>query len=86
MFVDIDDTVGQTYGYAKKGAGRSYTGIKGLNAVLAVISTPTSARSEVVEAAHIAARPRLERPDSPAAGAGNVLRPARLAGRLSRAT
>ena len=37
MFVDIDDTVGQTYGYAKKGAGRSYTGIKGLNAVLAVI-------------------------------------------------
>jgi len=42
-FVDIDDTVRQTYGYAKQGAGRGYTGIKGLNALLAVISTPTSA-------------------------------------------
>jgi hypothetical protein len=31
-FVDLDDTVRQTYGYAKQGAGRGYTGIKGLNA------------------------------------------------------
>ena len=43
VLVDIDDTVRQTYGYAKQGAGRGYTGIKGLNALLAVISTPTSA-------------------------------------------
>jgi hypothetical protein len=43
VFVDIDDTVGQTYGYAKQGAGRGYTGIKGLNALLAVVSTPLSA-------------------------------------------
>ena len=43
MFVDIDDTVRQTYGYAKKGAGRGYTGVKGLNALLAVVSTPISA-------------------------------------------
>jgi Transposase DDE domain group 1 len=42
-FVDIDDTVRQTYGYAKQGAGRGYTGVKGLNALLAVLSTPTSA-------------------------------------------
>jgi hypothetical protein len=42
-FLDIDDTVRQTYGYAKQGAGRGYTGIKGLNALLAVVSTPTSA-------------------------------------------
>src|SRR3954468_22077087 len=41
-FLDIDDTVRQTYGYAKQGAGRGYTGIKGLNALLAVVSTPTS--------------------------------------------
>ena len=34
-FVDIDDTVRQTYGYAKQGAGRGYTGVKGLNALLA---------------------------------------------------
>jgi Transposase DDE domain group 1 len=43
VFVDIDDTVAQTYGYAKQGAGRGYTGIKGLNALLAVVSTPISA-------------------------------------------
>src|SRR5829696_8709651 len=43
VFVDIDDTVRQTYGYAKQGAGRGYTGVKGLNALLAVISTPLSA-------------------------------------------
>jgi hypothetical protein len=43
MFCDIDDTVRQTYGYAKQGAGRGYTGVKGLNALLAAFSTPTSA-------------------------------------------
>ena len=42
-YLDIDDTVRQTYGYAKQGAGRGYTGTKGLNALLAVVSTPTSA-------------------------------------------
>jgi hypothetical protein len=41
--VDIDDTVRATYGYAKHGAGRGYTGIKGLNALLATICTPLSA-------------------------------------------
>ena len=35
-FVDIDDTVKQTYGYAKQGAGYGYSGVKGLNALLAV--------------------------------------------------
>ena len=40
---DVDDTVRQTYGYAKQGAGRGYTGTKGLNALLAVVSTPASA-------------------------------------------
>src|SRR3954452_17974617 len=43
VLVDIDGTVRQTYGYAKQGAGRGYTGIKGLNALLAVVSTPVSA-------------------------------------------
>ncbi len=43
VYVDIDDTLKQTYGYAKQGAGRGYTGVKGLNALLAVVSTPTSA-------------------------------------------
>lgn len=42
-FLDLDDTVRQTYGYAKQGAGRGYTGINGLNALLAIISTPIAA-------------------------------------------
>ncbi len=43
VLVDVDDTVRQTYGYAKQGAGYGYTGVKGLNALLAVVSTPISA-------------------------------------------
>lgn len=43
-FIDVDDTVRATYGYAKQGAGRGYTGVNGLNAVLATLSTPLSAR------------------------------------------
>ena len=43
VYLDVDDTVRQTYGYAKQGAGRGYTGMKGLNALIATLSTPTSA-------------------------------------------
>ena len=42
-FIDVDDTVTQTYGYAKQGAGYGYSGIKGLNALLATVSTPSNA-------------------------------------------
>jgi hypothetical protein len=42
-FVDVDDTLEQTYGYAKQGAGRGYTGVKGLNALIATVSTRSSA-------------------------------------------
>ena len=42
-FVDLDDTVRAIYGYAKQGAGRGYTGVNGLNALLATLSTPLSA-------------------------------------------
>lgn len=42
-FVDVDDTVKPTFGYAKQGAGYGYTGVKGLNALLATVSTPTAA-------------------------------------------
>ena len=43
MFVDVDDTVKRTYGYAKQGAGYGYTGVRGLNALVGTLSTPTSA-------------------------------------------
>jgi len=41
--IDVDDTLRQTYGYAKQGAGRDDTGVKGLNALPAIVSTPTVA-------------------------------------------
>jgi len=42
-FVDIDDTVKATYGYAKQGAGYGYSGVKGLNALIATVSSPLAA-------------------------------------------
>jgi len=42
-YLDIDDTIKATHGYSKQGAGYGYTGVKGLNALLAIVSTPLSA-------------------------------------------
>jgi hypothetical protein len=42
-YIDVDDTVKATYGYAKQGAGYGYCGVKGLNALIATISTPLAA-------------------------------------------
>jgi len=42
-FLDIDDTMKATYGYAKQGAGYGYNGVKGLNAPLGTVTTPTGA-------------------------------------------
>src|SRR3954453_8812982 len=42
-YVDVDDTVRATHGYLKQGAGFGYSGVNGLNALLGVVSTPTSA-------------------------------------------
>jgi Transposase DDE domain group 1 len=42
-YLDIDDTVRSTFGYSKQGAGYGYSGVKGLNALLAIVSTPSSA-------------------------------------------
>ena len=39
-YLDVDDTVRETHGYAKQGAGRGYTGAKGLNVLLATLSSP----------------------------------------------
>ena len=41
-YVDIDDTIKATHGYAKQGAGYGYTRVKGINALLAIVSTPLS--------------------------------------------
>jgi len=42
-YVDMDDTMRRTYGYAKQGSGYGYSGVKGLNALLATASTAGSA-------------------------------------------
>jgi hypothetical protein len=79
MFCDIDDTVRQTYGYAKQGAGRGYTGVKGLNALLAVLSTPLSAP--------VIAATRLRRGSTNSArGAGKLLADALATARRAAAT
>jgi hypothetical protein len=42
-YLDVDDTIRETYGYAKQGAGYGYSGVKGLNALLATVCTPITA-------------------------------------------
>jgi hypothetical protein len=42
-FLDLDDTIRETHGYAKQGVGYGYSKVKGLNALLAVVSTPRGA-------------------------------------------
>lgn len=41
-YLDVDDTIRATFGYAKQGAGYGYSGVKGLNALLATVSSPSS--------------------------------------------
>jgi hypothetical protein len=78
-YVDIDDTLKQTYGYAKQGAGRGYTGVKGLNALLAIVSTPTSA--PVIAAARLRTGST-----SSAKGAGRFVADALIAAKNAGAT
>jgi hypothetical protein len=39
VLLDLDDTVVEVHGYAKQGAAFGYSGVRGLNAVLATVST-----------------------------------------------
>lgn len=42
-YLDIDDTLRSTFGYSKQGVGYGYSGVKGLNALLATVSSARSA-------------------------------------------
>ncbi len=65
-FVDVDDTIRETHGYAKQGAGYGYSRVKGLNVLLGVVSTPV--------AAPVIAATRLRRgPTNSARGAGRLI-------------
>ena len=39
VLVDIDDTIIEVHGYAKQGSGFGYSGVRGLNALLATVTT-----------------------------------------------
>lgn len=65
-FLDVDDTIREVHGYAKQAAAYGYTGVRGLNVQLAVISTPL--------AAPLIARARLRRGNvASAAGVSRLL-------------
>lgn len=42
-YLDIDDTVRETHGHAKQGAGFGYSRVRGLNALIGTLSTPIAA-------------------------------------------
>src|SRR5665647_1214280 len=46
-YLDIDDTIKATYGHKKQGAGYGYSKVKGLNALLAAVSTPVFAATRL---------------------------------------
>ncbi|MEU4183961.1 IS1380 family transposase [Micrococcus luteus] len=43
VLVDVDDTIIEVHGYAKQGAGFGYSGVRGLNALLATVTTSCTA-------------------------------------------
>ena len=43
VMVDLDDTIVEVHGYAKQGAAFGYSGVRGINAILATASTNTVA-------------------------------------------
>src|SRR3954447_18698016 len=51
VLVDIDETIIEAHGYAKQGSGYGYSGVRGLNALLATVSTSQSAPVVVAQRA-----------------------------------
>ena len=43
VYLDVDDTIRETHGYHKQGAAYGYSKVKGLNAQVAILSTPLAA-------------------------------------------
>ena len=41
--VDIDDTIKEVHGYRKQGSGYGYSGVRGLNALIGILSTASAA-------------------------------------------
>jgi|TARA_Y100000114_G_scaffold136526_1_gene138083 hypothetical protein len=47
--LDVDDTIIEVHGHAKQGAGFGYSGVRGLNALLATLTSATSASVVVAQ-------------------------------------
>ena len=43
VMVDLDDTIVEVHGYAKQGSGYGYSGVRGLNALIATVTTERGA-------------------------------------------
>lgn len=43
VMVDLDDTIIEVHGYAKQGSGYGYSGVRGLNALIATVTTDQAA-------------------------------------------
>jgi hypothetical protein len=43
VFMDVDDTIIEVHGHQKQGAGFGYSGVRGINALIATVSTETTA-------------------------------------------
>ncbi len=43
VLVDVDDTIIEVHGYAKQGSGYGYSGVRGLNALIATVTTAQAA-------------------------------------------
>ena len=43
VLVDLDDTIIEVHGYAKQGSGYGYSGVRGLNALIATVTTTSAA-------------------------------------------
>ena len=43
VFLDVDDTIIEVHGHQKQGSGYGYSGVRGINALLAIVSTATTA-------------------------------------------
>jgi hypothetical protein len=48
--LDVDDTIIEVHGHAKQGAGFGYSGVRGLNALLATLATATATAAPMIVA------------------------------------
>ncbi len=56
VFVDVDDTIIGVHGHSKQGSGYGYSGVRGLNALLATVTTASAAPVIVAQRAWLPVR------------------------------